>query len=492
MEAKKIFSKLNMKNYNNILEEILEEKLFSLDVKNILLSMLYKSENAYKDYKTVKVEVLPEKEFISYIVKTIKERCFGIEFISPEEKENKEKINKRTGEITCFPNELSLLASILYMGEDEASIVVKYPYVKKAVQNVIRIGSNMSLIEVLRDFNGWSWNINVRELQNIKYNMLYQSMLLVYGERLLRINLKDVEKDNFLMQKNKKEFTEFFDILSNVSMNLYIEENQDAKAEYEKVLDEKNQRLNLLNNKKQFVEQITEEKKECLKDIENLDKILNNADLLKTEYEKRNSVLPNKQKIFSISHLVDRLEKERESLLKQIKICNQIVQPREFVKEKTKISDELEFLNKKEDIINVCKECLQIAKQQIENAQEKEEIIKWIYKIRYYRYVPFNEKSYLKDVVKLKKDFEEVIKLIIKKAQEFKVWDVFTEDDKLTYIIIQELFNSKMINFKNVNISCNYEDGVLYVEYYDDNILEFKSQFKVDNVRIKKKIKLFI
>ena len=190
--------------------------------------------------------------------------------------------------------------------------------------------------------------------------------------------------------------------------------------------------------------------------------------------------------------MVDRLEKERESLLKQIKICNQIVQPREFVKEKTKISDELEFLNKKEDIINVCKECLQIAKQQIENAQEKEEIIKWIYKIRYYRYVPFNEKSYLKDVVKLKKDFEEVIKLIIKKAQEFKVWDVFTEDDKLTYIIIQELFNSKMINFKNVNISCNYEDGVLYVEYYDDNILEFKSQFKVDNVRIKKKIKLFI
>ena len=265
MEAKKIFSKLNMKNYNNILEEILEEKLFSLDVKNILLSMLYKSENAYKDYKTVKVEVLPEKEFISYIVKTIKERCFGIEFISPEEKENKEKINKRTGEITCFPNELSLLASILYMGEDEASIVVKYPYVKKAVQNVIRIGSNMSLIEVLRDFNGWSWNINVRELQNIKYNMLYQSMLLVYGERLLRINLKDVEKDNFLMQKNKKEFTEFFDILSNVSMNLYIEENQDAKAEYEKVLDEKNQRLNLLNNKKQFVEQITEEKKNVLK-----------------------------------------------------------------------------------------------------------------------------------------------------------------------------------------------------------------------------------
>ena len=59
MKTKKIFSKLNIKNYNDELEEILESKLFSFDVKNLLLSMLYKIENAYQDYMAVKIEVLP-------------------------------------------------------------------------------------------------------------------------------------------------------------------------------------------------------------------------------------------------------------------------------------------------------------------------------------------------------------------------------------------------------------------------------------------------
>ena len=49
MEKSKILSKLNIdiKDYNNELEKILENKLFSYDVKYLLLSMLYKFENAY-------------------------------------------------------------------------------------------------------------------------------------------------------------------------------------------------------------------------------------------------------------------------------------------------------------------------------------------------------------------------------------------------------------------------------------------------------------
>ena len=66
MEKSKILSKLNIdiKDYNNELEKILENKLFSYDVKNLLLSMLYKIENAYKDYEKVKVEVPSKREYI--------------------------------------------------------------------------------------------------------------------------------------------------------------------------------------------------------------------------------------------------------------------------------------------------------------------------------------------------------------------------------------------------------------------------------------------
>ena len=36
MEASKIFSKLKVKNYNNELEKIIENKKFSVDEKNLL------------------------------------------------------------------------------------------------------------------------------------------------------------------------------------------------------------------------------------------------------------------------------------------------------------------------------------------------------------------------------------------------------------------------------------------------------------------------
>ena len=70
-----ILGKLNIKNYNNELEEILENKKFPSDTKNFLLSMLYKIEIAYNDYFIVKKVVKPKKEFISEILEIIKDKC---------------------------------------------------------------------------------------------------------------------------------------------------------------------------------------------------------------------------------------------------------------------------------------------------------------------------------------------------------------------------------------------------------------------------------
>ena len=59
MERKKekLLRKIHMKDYTNSLEKILEDKQFSVDTKNLLLSMVYKIENSYKDYEKTKVQV---------------------------------------------------------------------------------------------------------------------------------------------------------------------------------------------------------------------------------------------------------------------------------------------------------------------------------------------------------------------------------------------------------------------------------------------------
>lgn len=491
MEAKKIFSKLNIKNYNDELEEILEGKLFSFDVKNLLLSMLYKMENAYKDYKTIKIEVLPLKDFISYMIKTIKDKCFDIEFLSPDKTEPIQ-INKSKGKILCYPNEKSLLSAIWYMGEEDAPIVVKYPYTKEAVQKMILVGSNMSVTEILRDFNGWSWDIATAEIEDIRYNILYQSLLLLDGKRLFKMNIESEEKNSLLIQKNKKEFTDFFTVLENSTMCLYKKENKEMKEKIDKIRLEKEEQFELVKDKKAFIQKITNDKKGCLAQIEKIDKINNSTELLKKEYNKRNAVLPNKEKIFSISHLADRLEKEREALLKQIQKFNKMIEPKEFVKGKERNEQELKFLQEEKDVIDCCNACLECCKKQIAKAEEKSEIIQWIYKIRYYCQIPFDNDTTLKDVKKLQKLFKEVIKLIIKKAQENKIWDVFTDNEELSYTVIKKLFDSKMINFENVNMICEYKEGILYIKYYDGNTLEIKTEFKIENVRIKRKIKLFI
>ena len=88
MEKERLIEKLNIKDYNKELEKILSTKTFSKDTKNLLLSMLYKVENAYEDYKKVKVDVPSKKELIEDLLRIIEQDCNSIEFVKPTIEEN--------------------------------------------------------------------------------------------------------------------------------------------------------------------------------------------------------------------------------------------------------------------------------------------------------------------------------------------------------------------------------------------------------------------
>ena len=90
MGKEKLIAKLNIKDYNKELENILQKKTFSKTVKNLLLSMLYKIENSYEDYKKTNVEVASKKEFLEELIEIIKRDCKEIKIIKPKiEEENK-------------------------------------------------------------------------------------------------------------------------------------------------------------------------------------------------------------------------------------------------------------------------------------------------------------------------------------------------------------------------------------------------------------------
>ena len=157
MEKNNILSKLNIniRDYNNELEKILENKLFSYDVKNLLLSMLYKIENSYKDYETVKVEVPTKKEYIENILRIIKERAIKIFLVksgTPEGDELEQnnltyKIDKENGEIVCFQNELVILTALLKLDETNVNIEVPYDYLEKPLNEARQIENIHKLIK---------------------------------------------------------------------------------------------------------------------------------------------------------------------------------------------------------------------------------------------------------------------------------------------------------------------------------------------------------
>ena len=493
MGKNKILSKLNIRDYNNELEKILENKLFSYDVKNLLLSMLYKIENAYRDYETVKVEVPSKKEFIENILRIIREKALKILLVKPgapeakelEQKNVKYKVDKENGEIVCFQNEFVMLTALLKLDQTNANLEIPYDYLEEPLIELINQGRLDSMLEVIRDFNGWSWDIVTKEIGDIKGNFLYQNLLLL-------------NEKNANIKKSKK----MYNTIIKMSIQKYLanKENEDYIQKFEEIKKAKKERLELFEHKRDLLDKITEEKKEYTKQIEQIDRILNNNELLKKEYYERNKNLPNKEKIFSVSYLVGILEKERKKLLEGIEECNKIILPKEYVEQKSKLEEETRFLESiqidiyRNDIVEICKEFLENVKNIIKgiNEENKNKLITWIYKIRYYRYIPISETESVRDLQELNNLFEEVIRLIIKKLQKFRIWDTFSENQELNYKILKEIFNTKIIYLQSINIQCRFENKVLIVEYYDDTVIDSSLEVHIDSVKIKKKFKLFM
>ena len=243
MEKRKILSKLNIdiKDYNNELEKILENKLFSYDVKNLLLSMLYKIENAYKDYETVKVEVPSKREYIENILTIIKEKCLKIYLVksgTPEAEDLERnnitfKVDRNNGEIVCIQNELVILTAILKLDITKSLIEMPYEYMETPIFKLLEYGKIDSEVEVIRDFNGWSWDIDKNNINDIEYNYIYKTMILLNSKKSI----------------NDKNLKKILNIISKISIKKYLDEANDIEynEKFEKLKNKKQKRLELFN-----------------------------------------------------------------------------------------------------------------------------------------------------------------------------------------------------------------------------------------------------
>ena len=178
MAKKDFFSKL--KNYNNRLEQILEKKAFSGDIKNLLLSMFYKIEVSYKDYQNVKRYSKEQTDLMEELINIIEKSCNKIEMVEPNsdkgkvlKKYNLHSISDRAyKKIISFPVEADLLYALADIEKKYYYIKDDYYIEKQTFEKMLNMGYCMNLKEIIRDFSGWSWKIEAKDIENAVVKVL--------------------------------------------------------------------------------------------------------------------------------------------------------------------------------------------------------------------------------------------------------------------------------------------------------------------------------
>ena len=513
----KLLDKIVKKDYNNDLEEVLAKKRFSEEAKNLLLDSLYKTENAYRDYETVKKNVPTIEEYIKNIIQSVKTSCDEIQIIKPKIGEKPYySVDKENKKIICFPSAKEILYAISKIQKYDDIIKQEPEFINYALTDILNIGNCINSIEPIRDFNGFSWSVSNSDIEDYYCNLIYQDLNILSSYKLIEewidnnddlIDYMDLFKEELEKKYGKKYQKEIVEILKTVSILIELNKNKTYKSEISKRKKEIQIELDAMKDKIKYLENISKYQKKIINKIRKIDITLNDKEKLLKEYEKRNKDLPLQKKIFSKRVLKTILAKEREECLLELKICNDKMNPKKFVKVKKEYEYELKYLNlveckdikEKLDSVMILlqKRVLQAIKLKIKNASNREEINKMVYELRYFNLIPINSKTKLGDVSKLKKMFTTAKTEAISKAYELKSFNNIFKDKTKNFNILKYIFDLKIIRLEDVGFEILKEKDGFFVQFFDDDVLDEK--IKIDTqinkadlkIRFNKKIKVF-
>lgn len=500
-----LFSK---NNYDIQLETLLENKNFDDEVKSLISNIIYKVENAYKDYFKIKNGVKLKNEIIADIIDSLENNCDIIEIINPEKAKSKFSVDKRKKYIKAFPNEVNLLQAIYYIKTPDFSKIDNI--FEKSMLYVFSKGRAINGVEIIRDFNGWSWNNAIDTKYSKYYNLVYQNLLLLLGETTITDILKSGNIREELHDKieeiyGDKKANEIIINLEKACVLIYMKNNKKNEKEVSNYLEKKKNEFYNISNKSEYISKITEENNKDVKYVSKIDSILKSKTLLEKRFEK----IKDSKKYKNLNEYIVYLNRIKEIKLSVIAEKKKSINPFEYVKKKNSLGNEVKQLNdinvlfnRDECIFNILielqRKVISCYYKKIEVYDLKKELINLIYEVRYYNYLPLEDQK-IKDIKQLNVDLRNMQKKFINKLCENKVIDAFSKDYNINYMILKYIFETKMFNINKIQIQLKHQDKKLHIEYYDENVLENETDinFSQDDInelskKTDKKIRLFV
>lgn len=503
---------------NSKLESVLYKKKLSGDVKNLLLNMLYRITTSYNDYANVKVNVEDKNKFVQNIIDII-DKCEDIELIKQSSEKGQDFIKKGiTSEvdtylktIKVFQSEKDMLFALFKMNDTKMYIDEKYNLIRVAFPEMMNEGRDINNIEIIRDFNAWSWNTIPSEISNITCNLIYQNLQILLGYEFLdNLMKKDMQAE--IIKKLEEKLKSYYakavvdDLLNNIyklSVIICTERNKNEKTRLIEEMEWEEKELERLKNKPALVEELTKIKKDKAKEIKKLDEIISSNDMLLKEFEKRNKKLSEYKKIYSPETLLGTLKKERKKALNEIDEANKLLDAKFYVAKKAELESDLNLLSgikkpssKEKYKIAIQKlfiSCMNDRIKRITSPEQKREAIALLSIIRYYNFIPFDEKRFIGDVEEISSELEELEGKMLLKLYDIKAINQITKDIQTDIGIIRPIFKSRIMDIKKINIYAENKSNKIIVNIYDSDILEM--EFTIDNFnnidfKSKKKIKL--
>lgn len=502
MSSNNIFKKIIKRNYNSELEVLLETKKYSEEAKNILLSSLYKIEAWYDDYKTVKNDIESKDEYIDNLFNLIDKDCDIIEImkITRNENFNQEYIlDYDEKKIITRPIDRILLGALFKMTNQKEIVRSTKELKNKTISNLINMGYDIELLEVIRDFNGYSWVPEIMKSKNVFTNIVYQNLRILAGndelKKLTNKQFKSVNNYDNLMKKLEREFgryntNEIEKRIINIALLMFVSfEKESAKVLYKQKEIYEND-FKQMEDSTSYVEKVITKKAHNINRIEKLEKIIEDEKSLEVEYNKRNRGIKNEQKIFSKRILKKIIVSEIQDLSKEVKKLEKLVTVDSILRERGKImkkiddlkvlsdidieNDEkiLEEIDKQVYFLQV--EFLECIKIRLNKMSTKEEAINEIKALRYYNELYAAEKEKVSEFMDETDLLEYVKQIAIKRAVDLKAINTIVQTEDVNYKILSNIFTNKIIDLDKMSIKLEYKNEEMYLYLYDENTLADK------------------
>lgn len=504
-----LFSKI--KDYNREIEEILDSKYFSSNIKSLLLSMIYKLEVSYTDFKEVKRCVRTKEDFLNEIIETIRLYCDNIKTVEPDSDQAKMLIknnvkaltNEKERSILSYPTEIALLYAISEISPKYFYINQEFP-LKKQIQMILVNGYNQNNLEILNDFNGWSWDKTFEKKYNYLENLIYQNLLIMFGEKFLyEWRTYGSTRRNFLEEAQKyiKHFTGTNDYISSLYKLIYTNLGKRDKEKITLELKENIKKLRKMTDKNKFIQEQKNTIEKYNKKIQRYETVLNDYKLLEKEYIKINSKLDDKKRIKSLKKYKQLLENEKARLFKEINNLKFLLNSENFQKYKEQLEKSYEiYICKKnfdEILIENQKMFLNFLDKKMNTMNTRDEIIDVIYELRYYKTLKISKDKYISEIEEIDEYIDKVLKKAITKLCKLGALKIISMDINLNFEIIKYALDTKIIELEQIRLAFEIDEKGLLIKVFDKDAIEKQGRKKINvnkkilEVKMRRKVKLF-